>query len=47
MTALYLACMISAVLFLAFDKSRLGSFPLRIAADAALLTPLLFITVLH
>jgi hypothetical protein len=47
MTVLYLACMISAVLFLAFDRSRLRSFQLRIAADAALLTPLLFITVLR
>jgi hypothetical protein len=47
MTALYLACMISAMLFLAFDRSRLDSLQLRIAADAALLTPLLFVAVLH
>jgi hypothetical protein len=47
MTALYLACAVSALLFLVFDRSRLGSFQLRIAADAALLTPLLFIAVLR
>jgi len=45
MPLLYLACMVSAILFLAFDRSRLGSFHLRIAADAALLTPLLFVLV--
>ena len=44
--SLYLACMVSALLFLAFDRSRLDSFDLRIAADAALLTPLLFLAVL-
>jgi len=47
MTALYLAYAISALLFLAFDRSRLRSPDLRIAADAALLTPLLFIAVLR
>ncbi|MGA7314544.1 MAG: hypothetical protein WBX22_11300 [Silvibacterium sp.] len=43
MSLIYLACMISPILLLAFDRSRLGSFDLRIAADAALLTPLLFV----
>jgi hypothetical protein len=45
MTALYLACEISAGLFVVLDRSRLGSVRLRIAADAALLTPLLFLLV--
>ncbi len=43
MAALYLACMISAGLFPAFDRSRLSSVQLRIAADAILLTPLLVV----
>lgn len=43
MTVLYLACEISAGLFVVLDRSRLGSVQLRIAADAALLTPLLFL----
>jgi hypothetical protein len=47
MSGLYLACMISAALFLAFDKSRLSSVQLRIAADAALLTPLLFVVAMR
>ncbi len=47
MTALYIACAISALMFPAFDRSRLSSFQLRIAADAILLTPLLFVVVLH
>jgi hypothetical protein len=47
MTALYLACTISAALFLALDRSRLSSVQLRIAADAILLTPLLFAVVTH
>jgi hypothetical protein len=47
MTGVYLACTISALLFLAFDRSGLASFDLRIAADAALLTPLLFVAVLR
>ena len=46
MSSLYLACTVSALLFLALDRSRLDSFDLRIAADAALLTPLLFLAVL-
>jgi hypothetical protein len=46
-TAFYLACMISSALFLAFDRSRLNSLQLRIAADAALLTPLLFVIAHH
>jgi len=46
MTSLYLASAISALLFVVFDRSRLNSFDLRIAADAALLTPLLFFAVL-
>ena len=45
MTSLYLACTVSALLFLALDRSRLDSFDLRIAADAALLTPLLLLAV--
>jgi hypothetical protein len=45
MTALYLAGEISAGLFLVLDRSRLGSMRLRIAADAALLTPLLLLLV--
>jgi hypothetical protein len=40
---LYLACALSALLFLAFDRSHLDALDLRIAADLALLTPLLFI----
>jgi hypothetical protein len=40
---LYLACAISALLFLAFDRSHLNAVDLRIAADLALFTPLLFI----
>jgi hypothetical protein len=44
-TALYLAGEISAGLFLVLDRSRLGSVRLRIAADAALLTPLLLLLV--
>jgi len=47
MTGLYLACMMSAVMFPAFDRSRLNSIQLRIAADVVLLTPLLFVVVLH
>ena len=47
MVSLYLACTVSALLFLAFDRSQLDSFDLRIAADAALLTPLLFVAVLR
>jgi hypothetical protein len=47
MTSVYLACTISALLFLAFDRSQLGSFDLRITADAALLTPLLFVAVVR
>lgn len=47
MAALYLACALSAVLFPLLDSSRLSSFALRIAADAALLTPLFFFLVLH
>ena len=46
-TALYLACAISALLFFAFDRSRLGSLDLRIAADMVLLTPLLFAAILR
>ena len=46
MTGVYLACILSAVLFLAFDRSRLSSVQLRIAADAVLLTPLLFVVVM-
>ncbi len=46
MTALYLACAISALLFPAFDRSRLTSVQLRIAADAVLLTPLLLVVVM-
>jgi hypothetical protein len=45
MTSLYLACTVSALLFLALDRSRLDSFDLRIAADAVLLTPLLLLAV--
>ncbi len=45
MTSLYLACTVSALLFLALDRSPLDSFDLRIAADAALLTPLLLLAV--
>lgn len=44
-TVLYLACEISAGLFLVLDRSRLDSVRLRIAADAALLTPLLLLLV--
>jgi hypothetical protein len=47
MTALYFACAISAGVFPVLDRSRLDSSQLRIAADAALLTPLLFIAVLR
>jgi len=47
MAALYLASAGSAIVFPLLDRSRLSSFELRIAADAALLTPLLFIVVLH
>jgi hypothetical protein len=47
MTALYLACTMSALLFLAFDRSRMNSFELRVVADAALLTPLIFAAVLR
>jgi hypothetical protein len=47
MRALYLACLTSAMLFPALDRSRLDSLELRIAADAALLTPLLFIAALQ
>ena len=43
--ALYLACALSAALFPLLDRSRLNSFELRIAADAALLTPLLWIVI--
>ena len=39
------AAALSAALFLALDRSRLGAFHLRIAADAALLTPLLILVV--
>lgn len=46
-TALYAACAISGALFPLLDRSRLNSPQLRIAADAALLTPLLFIAVLR
>ncbi|HTY84864.1 MAG TPA: hypothetical protein VMB19_11635 [Silvibacterium sp.] len=47
MTALYAACAISAALFPVLDGSPLDSSQRRIAADAALLTPLLFIFVLR
>jgi len=47
MTALYIASTISALLFAAFDRSRLGALDLRIAADVALLTPILFLPVLR
>lgn len=40
-TALCIAAAASALLFIALDRARLSSFHLRIAADAALLTPLL------
>jgi hypothetical protein len=40
-TALCIAASASALLLLALDRARLSSFHLRIAADAALLTPLL------
>ena len=43
--ALYAACAISAALFSILDCSTLYSPELRIAADAALLTPLLFLPV--
>jgi hypothetical protein len=39
------AAAISAGLFFALDRSRLPAFPLRVAADAALLTPLLLLFV--
>jgi hypothetical protein len=39
----YLTCALSAALFLLLDRSHLDAFRLRIAADAVLLTPLLFI----
>lgn len=47
MTALYLACTISALLLLALERSRLRVLDLRIAADLSLLTPLLFIAALR
>jgi len=47
MTGLYLAGALSALLFLAFDRSRLGVLDLRIAADVALLTPILLLPVLR
>lgn len=47
MSALYLACALSAMLFPLLDLSRLNSLELRIAADAALLTPLLFFMALR
>jgi len=47
MAVLYLSCAISALLFPALDRSHLESRQLRIAADAALLTPLLFIAILY
>jgi len=43
MTVLYLTGMVSALAFLAIDRSRLNPLELRIAADVALLTPLLFL----
>ena len=46
MTALYGACAISAILISLLDRSPLDSARLRIAADAALLTPLLFLGLL-
>jgi hypothetical protein len=46
-TVLYLACAISALLLFVFDRSPIGNFDLRIAADAALLTPLLMVAVLR
>jgi hypothetical protein len=39
------ASAVSAGLFFALDRSRLPAFPLRVAADAALLTPLLLLFV--
>ncbi len=42
MILLDFACAFSAGLFLVLDRSRLNAFHLRIAADVALLTPLLF-----
>jgi hypothetical protein len=43
MSILDFACALSAGLFLVLDRSRLSAFHLRIAADVALLTPLLCI----
>jgi len=43
MSTLDFACALSAGLFLVLDRSRLSAFHLRIAADVALLTPLLCI----
>lgn len=47
MTGLYFAGTISALLFLAFDCLPLGVLDLRIAADVALLTPILLLPVLR
>jgi hypothetical protein len=47
MSVLDFACALSAGLFLVLDRSRLSAFHLRIAADVALLTPLLCVVVLR
>lgn len=46
MILLDFACALSAGLFLVLDRSHLGAFHLRIAADVALLTPLVFAAVM-
>jgi hypothetical protein len=47
MTAVYAACALSALFFALLDRLPLDSPQLRVAADAALLTPILFLSVLR